>query len=45
MKFTASQIAAILDGEIDGNPEVWVDKLSKIEEGEEGSLTFLSNHK
>lgn len=45
MKFTASQIAAILDGEIDGNPEVWVDKLSKIEEGETGSLTFLSNPK
>jgi UDP-3-O-[3-hydroxymyristoyl] glucosamine N-acyltransferase len=45
MKFTASQIAAILDGEIDGNPDVWVDKLSKIEEGEQGSLTFLSNPK
>jgi UDP-3-O-[3-hydroxymyristoyl] glucosamine N-acyltransferase len=45
MKFTAHQIAAILEGEIDGNPEAWVDKLSKIEEGGEGSLTFLSNPK
>lgn len=45
MKFTAHQIAAILEGEIDGNPDVWVDKLSKIEEGEKGSLTFLSNPK
>lgn len=45
MKFTANQIASILDGEIEGNPEVWVDKLSKIEEGEKGSLTFLSNPK
>ncbi len=45
MKFTANQIATILDGDVDGNPEVWVDKLSKIEEGEKGSLTFLSNPK
>lgn len=45
MKFTANQIATILEGEVEGNPEVWVDKLSKIEEGEMGSLTFLSNPK
>jgi UDP-3-O-[3-hydroxymyristoyl] glucosamine N-acyltransferase len=45
MKFTASQIASILEGEIDGNPEIEVSKLSKIEEGEPGSLTFLSNPK
>lgn len=45
MKFTASQIAGILEGEIVGNPEITVDKLSKIEEGEKGSLTFLSNSK
>jgi UDP-3-O-[3-hydroxymyristoyl] glucosamine N-acyltransferase len=45
MKFTASQIATILEGEVDGNPEIEVSKLSKIEEGEEGSLTFLSNPK
>ncbi|CAL2081322.1 UDP-3-O-acylglucosamine N-acyltransferase [Tenacibaculum sp. 190524A02b] len=45
MKFKAEQIAEILEGEIVGNPEVEVSKLSKIEEGEEGSLTFLSNPK
>lgn len=45
MKFTAQQIANILEGEIVGNPEEEVSKLSKIEEGEKGSLTFLSNPK
>lgn len=30
---------------MEGNPEVLVNKLSKIEEGEEGSLTFLANPK
>jgi len=45
MKFTAQQISDILQGEIDGNPNEEVFKLSKIEEGEKGSLTFLSNPK
>ena len=45
MKFTAQQIAEILEGEIVGNPSEEVFKLSKIEEGEKGSLTFLSNSK
>jgi UDP-3-O-[3-hydroxymyristoyl] glucosamine N-acyltransferase len=45
MKFTAEQIAGILEGEIVGNPMVEVFRLSKIEEGTEGSLTFLSNPK
>jgi len=45
MKFTAEQIAGILEGEVVGNPEVQVSRLSKIEEGTEGSLTFLSNPK
>ncbi|MEO6346445.1 MAG: UDP-3-O-(3-hydroxymyristoyl)glucosamine N-acyltransferase [Aquaticitalea sp.] len=45
MKFTATQIAGILDGDIIGNPDVEVSKLSKIEEGTEGSLTFLANPK
>ena len=45
MKFTAKQIADILEGEIIGNPEAEVSKLSKIEEGTNGSLTFLSNPK
>ncbi len=45
MKFKASQIAEILQGEIVGNPEVEVARLSKIEEGTQGSLTFLANPK
>ncbi|MDG2194443.1 MAG: UDP-3-O-(3-hydroxymyristoyl)glucosamine N-acyltransferase [Polaribacter sp.] len=45
MKFTAQQIAEILEGDIVGNPNEEVFKLSKIEEGEKGSLTFLSNPK
>ena len=45
MKFTAEQIAGILEGEVVGNPNAEVYKLTKIEEGIEGSLTFLSNPK
>lgn len=45
MKFTAEQIAEILEGEIVGNPDAEVSNLAKIEEGKEGSLTFLSNPK
>jgi len=45
MNFTAQQIAGILEGDIVGNPDVEVSKLSKIEEGTEGSLTFLANPK
>ena len=45
MKFTAQQIADILDGDVTGNPDIEVSTLSKIEEGAEGSLTFLANPK
>lgn len=45
MKFTAQQIADILQGEVLGNANAEVYKLSKIEEGTKGSLTFLSNPK
>jgi len=45
MKFTAAQIAGILEGEVVGNPEAEVFKLAKIEEGTIGSLTFLANPK
>lgn len=45
MKFTAEQIAGILEGDIVGNPNVEVSKLAKIEEGMVGSLTFLANPK
>ena len=45
MKFTAAQIAGILEGEVEGNPQAEVDRLAKIEEGTEGSITFLANPK
>jgi UDP-3-O-[3-hydroxymyristoyl] glucosamine N-acyltransferase len=43
MKFTAKQIADLLHGQIEGDPGVTVSKLSKIEEGEPGSISFLAN--
>lgn len=45
MKFKAGQIAELLEGTIVGDEDAEVHKLSKIEEGEEGSLTFLANPK
>lgn len=45
MKFTAQQIAAQLEGTVEGDPDVEIFQLSKIEEAQEGSLTFLSNPK
>lgn len=45
MKFTVKQIADILGGEVEGNPEAEVWTLSKIEEGKQGSVSFLSNEK
>ena len=43
MEFSAKQIAGILNGTIEGNPDVSVTKLSKIEEGVPGSISFLAN--
>ena len=45
MKFTAQQIAELLEGDVVGDSEIKVSKLSKIEEGVEESLTFLANPK
>lgn len=45
MEFTAKQIASFLNGEIEGDPEVKVGSVSKIEEGREGSISFLANPK
>lgn len=45
MEFTAEQIAGILNGEVIGNPSVAVSALAKIEEGQPGALSFLSNPK
>lgn len=44
-KFSAKQIAAYLNGTIQGDENATVDRLSKIEEGTPGSLSFLANPK
>lgn len=45
MEFTAEQISALINGEVDGNPQAIVRDVSKIEEGRPETLTFLANPK
>lgn len=45
MEFTALQIAQMLGGTVEGEPGKTVSGLSRIEDGTEGTLTFLSNPK
>jgi len=45
MEFTAQQIAAFVGGTVVGDANAAVHTFAKIEEAEEGSLTFLSNPK
>ena len=43
MDFSARQIAEALNGTVDGDPDVRISRLSKIEEGTPGTMTFLAN--
>ncbi|MFP4060683.1 MAG: UDP-3-O-(3-hydroxymyristoyl)glucosamine N-acyltransferase [Bacteroidales bacterium] len=45
MEFTAKMIADYLQGEVEGNHEVKVNNISRIEEGKPGTLAFLANPK
>src|SRR5450759_2094996 len=45
MEFTAATIAGFLNGEISGNPDIKVNTVAKIEEGQIGALSFLANPK
>jgi UDP-3-O-[3-hydroxymyristoyl] glucosamine N-acyltransferase len=45
MEFTVAAIAGFLKGDIEGNPDIKVNTIAKIEEGHEGALSFLSNPK
>ena len=45
MEFSAAQIAGFLKGTVDGDPDVKVSNLSKIDDGTPGTLTFLANPK
>src|SRR5690606_29011182 len=43
MQFTAQQIGLLLNGTVEGDPDITVNQLAKIEEAQSGSLSFLSN--
>jgi UDP-3-O-[3-hydroxymyristoyl] glucosamine N-acyltransferase len=45
MEFSAQQIAQVLGGTVEGDSNQMVTNLSKIEEGKEGTLSFLANPK
>lgn len=45
MEFTAKQIADFIGGRVEGNEQATVHTFAKIEEGKEGTITFLSNPK
>ncbi|HND95767.1 MAG: UDP-3-O-(3-hydroxymyristoyl)glucosamine N-acyltransferase [Chitinophagaceae bacterium] len=45
MTFPASQIALLINGKVAGNPDVAVSAFGKIEEAQEGQLTFFANPK
>ncbi len=45
MEFTAQQIAELIKGKIEGDPEVKINNLSKIDEGKPNTISFLANPK
>ena len=45
MEFTAKQIADMINGRVEGNPDAIINTFAKIEEGREGAISFLSNPK
>lgn len=45
MEFSAAQIALLINGRVEGNPETKVTSFSKIEEAKNGNLAFLANPK
>ncbi|MBC7759218.1 MAG: UDP-3-O-(3-hydroxymyristoyl)glucosamine N-acyltransferase [Phormidesmis sp. FL-bin-119] len=45
MQLTAHQVGILLEGTVEGNPGVAINHLSKIEEAQSGSLSFLANTK
>ncbi len=45
MQFTATQIALLINGKIEGDPNICVTSFGKIEEAKEGQLTFFANSK
>ena len=45
ISFSAQQIADVLQGTVEGNPDIKVKSFSKIEDGKPETLTFLANPK
>lgn len=45
MEFKAKEIAEILNGTVDGNPEATVTTFARIESGKPGSISFFANPK
>jgi len=45
MTFSASQIALLVNGKVEGDASVSVDSFGKIEEARAGQLSFLANPK
>ena len=45
MEFSAEQIAQLLSGTVEGNPQQIVSDMAKIEEGRPSTITFLANPK
>ena len=45
MQFTAKQIAELINGTIEGDPDVSVSSFGKLEEATQGQLAFLANPK
>jgi UDP-3-O-[3-hydroxymyristoyl] glucosamine N-acyltransferase len=45
MEFTTLQLATLLGGEVQGNKNLKINKLAKIQEGQAGAISFLSNPK
>ncbi len=45
MKLSAKELAAMVNGKVEGNPEALLESFDKIEEAKPGSLTFLANPK
>ena len=45
MQFSASQIAAMTGGTVEGDGDVLISSFAKIEEGHPGAISFLANPK
>jgi UDP-3-O-[3-hydroxymyristoyl] glucosamine N-acyltransferase len=45
MEFSLAQIAAILNGTVEGDENKTVNRLDKIQEGKSGGISFLANEK